>query len=328
MPTHTSTERAFYFFDCEIVSGKSGAAIPSMRSLVDIWQAAHTANKGKIAVRNETASLLLGDIERNDHENYFTALVRLSDTLSPNSVYSDVDANSFTEHVKTGRQGNDVAAHILVSLAPERNIPNTYFAIVEAVPGLSYSEIRRLLNRLLRMEYHATPGSFVYPDPHGKLKRDGTPLVHRHLPRLDFGGRASANFVRDIERGKLTGISLIKKETHTPVAGVPYLTKAETALRLNIDSGNVAQNMWDDLKRAFLVESVNFPQAEVRFRLPDQARSVSVRVDSRTGAPLSETYIQSVLLRRISPLLSSSSRSIVRHLVDLAKVHLLGNRSI
>lgn len=324
-----STERSFYFFECEIVSGRVDATIPAMETLLDVWMEHEAAGTAKLSIRRNTANLLIGDIEDNEDDRYFTALIRMSDSMAPNAVYSDVVAGTFTEHRKVGKQGNDLAAHVMISTDPERGKPNVYFAIVEQVPGLSFAEIRRLLNRILRYQYHSNPEPFEYEDPHGKAHRDGSKKVYIHLPRLEFRGVPSENFAKDIERGVLTGVSLVRVEEKTPVAGVPYLSKKETELKLSIDrGGNAIQNKWDDLKGMLFKESGRFPQGKIQFKLPGQQRSVSVVVDSKTGAPLSEVYIQSVLLKRINPILSSSSKKIVRHLADMASPHLLNNRSI
>jgi hypothetical protein len=323
-----STERSFFFFECEIVSAKVGASIPTMATLLGIWKAHKAAGTAKLAIRNSSANLLIGDISEDAADKYFTALVRLSDSLAPDVVYSDIVADTFIEHRKAGKQGNDLAAHVMISIAPERGKPNVYFAMVEQVPGLSFAEIRRLLNRILRYQLHQDATPFKYSDPHGKTHKDGSPVVHQHLPRLEFRGIPSANFAKDLQRGKLTGVSLIRTEEHTPVAGIPYLTKKETELRLAIDRGNVIQNKWDDLKAMLLAESRKYPQGKIQFKLPEQNRSVSILVDSKTGAPLSEVYIQSILLRRINPILSYSSKTIVKHLIDLAQPHLISGRSV
>jgi len=145
---------------------------------------------------------------------------------------------------------------------------------------------------------------------------------------VKFGGRPSATFVHDIESGKVSGISLLKSEQNAPVAGVAYLKKSQSELRLSIDRGNAPANLWGDIKQAFKSEAAEYPEGKVTFRLPNQLRGVTVIVDSDTGAPISEMYIESVVISGIAPLLSSSSQAIVPHLEALARPHLLDNRDV
>lgn len=323
-----NSERSFFFFEIEVVSGKPGAPLPTMTTLVNVWQRYHAAGRARQAIRNGEAHLILGDIAIDVNERVATMLVRLSDSQAPNAVYSNVQTNAFTEHLKGAADGNDMGAHVIISTAPELNNPNVYFAAVEGVPGVPYHEVRRLLNRLIRYQYHDDISVFTYPDPMGKKKRDGTDLTHDHLPRTEFRGRPSATFIADIQRGKISGISVVKTEQTTPVAGVAYLTKKTSELKFGISHGNAPQNIWDDIKRVFRSQAAEYPEGKVAFKLPNQPRGVTVVVDAATGAPISELYIQSVLIKPIVPFLSNSSQVIVPHLVALAKPHLLSRRNV
>lgn len=322
-----SSERSFFFFEVEVVSGKAGAPIPSMNALVEIWKRYFDAGRARQAIRRSAAHLILGDMSQDTANGTTTILVRLSDSQAPNAVYSNVVTDTFTEHVKGAADGNDMGAHVLLSTKQEIGKPNVYFAMVENVPGLAYGEVRRLLNRVLRYQYHDDISAFTYPDPHGKKKRDGTDLTHDHLPRLEFRGRPSSTFIADLQRGKISGISVVKDEQVAPVAGVSYLTKRTSELKFGIDHSNATQNIWDDIKRVFRSQATEYPKGKVSFKLPNQPRGVTVTIDSATGAPLSEMYIQSILLKQIAPLLSNSSRRIVAHLVALAMPHLLTGRN-
>lgn len=323
-----NSERSFFFFEIEVVSGKPGAPLPTMTTLVDLWRRYHGAGSARQAIRRGAAHLILGDIVEDVNERMATMLVRLSDSQAPNAVYSNVQTNAFTEHLKGAQDGNDMGAHVMISTAPELNKPNVYFAAVEGVPGVSYAEVRRLLNRLIRYQHRDDISLFTYPDPMGKKRRDGSDLTHDHLPRTEFRGRPSATFVADIQRGKISGISVVKTEQTTPVAGVAYLTKKTSELRFGIDHTHATQNIWDDIKRVFKSQAKEYPEGKIAFKLPNQPRGVTVVVDSATGAPLSELYIQSVLIKPIVPFLSNSSQSIVPHLVALAKPHLLHRRNV
>ncbi|MEP7239786.1 MAG: hypothetical protein ABI697_02760, partial [Devosia sp.] len=159
-----NSERSFYFFDCEVVSGVAGAPLPTMEEIVGIWQSYYSKDRAITPIRKNTAHLVLGDLRIDTSKDIATLLIRLSDLQAPNAVYSDVQRGTYKEHHKSAAEGSDMGAHVLVSTVPEKGSPNVYLAMVEGVPGVTYQEVRRLLNRVLRYQYHDDPSAFEFDD--------------------------------------------------------------------------------------------------------------------------------------------------------------------
>ncbi|MFN3523746.1 MAG: hypothetical protein ACK4YQ_15975 [Phenylobacterium sp.] len=279
-------------------------------------------------IRRGDATLLIGDMEIDQARAVATLLVRLSDKTAPNAVYSDPQAGHFQEHVKEGNQGADVGCHVLISLAPEIGLPNTYTCAVERMPGLPSDLVRRLLSKLLNYEYRANPAFYQYPHPGGGQDRHGNPRLDRCCPHIELRGRPSDTLINDINNGHLSGVSLIRTEAATPIGGAAYLTKKASELKLAIDHNNLPANLWQGLQQAFQQNAGAYPVAKVAYRTPGSSRSVTVEIDSHNGTPLNDIYVKSFELRNIFPFLAQSTRSIVPHLRDLAIPQLVAERHV
>lgn len=320
-------QRQFYVFDLEVGAKKNGAVIPDMQTVLGVWNKKRREGRSHL-INGGAATTLIGDMEIDPVRNLATILVRLSDRMAPNAVYSDPASNDFQELRKIGNQGADLGCHILISIQPENQFPNIYTCLIERIPGLSSSISQRLFSKLLNFEYNDNKQFYQYPHPNGGLDRNGQPRLDRCCPHIALRGRPSDTLINDINTGHLTGVSLVKSEVATPIGGAAYLTKNTSELRLAIDHNNLPHNIWDGLTRAFNQNSATYQKAKVAYKLPNSKRSVTVEIDSNTGAPLSDLYVKSIELTAINPLLAQSSDRIVPHLRDLAIPHLIAERDI
>jgi len=322
-----NNRRQFYIFDLEVAARKQGATVPVMGDVVQVFQrmkdAGHT-----YPIRAETATMLIGDIEVDDGQQLVTMLVRLSDKTAPNAVYSDPAAGQFDVLEKDENQGSDFGCHVIISTAPEQGMPNIYTCAIERVPGLASSLIRRLLSKLLNYEFRDDGSSFSYPHPAGGLTRQGQPRTDRCCPHIELRGRPSDTLINDVNNGQITGISLVKAEAVTPIAGSAYLNKAETELRLQIDQNNLPGNLWQSLVQTFQATSGTYGTAKVSYKVPGKNRTVTVQIDTNTGNPLEELYVKFFELQNIYPFLDQSAMDIVDHLRDLAVTEFLTYRNI
>lgn len=322
-----NNQRQFYIFDLELAARKVGATIPVMSDIVPVLQ--HMKNTGRrYVLRANTATMLIGDISVHAGLQYIVLLLRLSDKTTPNSVYSDPTAGHFNEHLKAGDVGADFGCHVLVSTAPEQGLPNLYTCAIERVPGLPFELVRRFLSKLLNFEYHDNATFFAYPHPAGGIDANNQPRMDRCCPHVELRGRPSDTLINDINAGRITSISLIKSEPVTPIAGAPYLTKTESELKLGIDHNNLPANIWGSLSQAFQQNAQTYNAAQVKYKVPNSTRVVTVEIDTATGAPLTEMYIRSFELTNIFPFLAQSAMQIVPHLRDLAVPEFLVNRTI
>lgn len=319
--------RQFYIYDLEIAARKNGAAIPSMDDIVPILE--RMKDDGRTyPIRADTATMLIGDIHIDAAQQVVTLLVRLSDKTTPNSVYSNPVVGDFEVHEKQENEGSDFGCHVLISTAQEQGMPNIYTCAVERVSGLPSSLVRRLLSKLLNYEYHDDQSSFSYPHPAGGLNQQGQPRMERCCPHIEMRGRPSDSLIADINNGHLTGISLVKTEQVTPIAGAAYLRKKESELRLQIDQNNLPANTWQSLVQAFQANSGAYGAAKVSYKVPGNSRTVTVEIDTNTGQPLEELYVKSFELSDIYPFLDQSAMVVVNHLRALAVPQFLGERNI
>jgi len=322
-----NNRRQFYIFDLEIAARKVGAVIPTMADLLPIFQQMHATSR-TYQIRGATGTMLIGDITVDAAQQFITMLVRLSDKTTPNSVYSDPTAGQFNEHLKVGNVGSDFGCHVLISTAPEQGLPNIYTCAVERIPGLPFDLVRRLLSKLLNYEFNDNAASFAYPHPAGGLNRQGQPRMERCCPHIELRGRPSDSLVNDINNGRLSGVTLVKAEPVTPIAGAPYLTKSTSELKLDIDHNNMPANVWNSLRGALHQQSAEYGTAKVSYKVPGSTRVVTVELDADTGAPLADLYIKYFELTNIFPFLAQSAKQVVAHLRDLAAPQFIANRTI
>ena len=322
-----NNRRQFYIFDLELAARKAGATIPTMNEIVPILLKMKNAGR-TYPVRSNTATMLIGDMAEDAAQQFITLLVRRSDTTTPNSVYSDPAAGRFDEHVKVGTVGSDFGCHVLISTAPEQNQPNIYTCAIERVPGLPFDLVRRLLSKFLNFEYHDDATFFSYLHPAGGLDANNEPRRDRCCPHVELRGRPSDTLINDINAGRISSMSLIKAEQVTPIAGAPYLTKSESELKLGIDHNNLPANLWASLRQAIRQNAQTYNTAQIKYRVPNSKRTVTVKIDAATGAPLTEMYVLSFELNNIYPFLAQSAMQIVPHLHDLAVPQFLAHRTI
>lgn len=319
--------RSFYIYDLELAAKKDGAKILSFDEALAVWEKMWKAGR-TYPLNSSKATLLIGDIVKNEQENYVTFLLRLSDTAAPNSVYSDPVNGDYIEHEKNGTVGADFACHVLISSAQEVAQPNVYTCAVERVPGISASLVQRILSKFLNYEYSDNKEFYSYPSPGGGVGKDNKPRMDRCCPHVELRGRPSASMISDIDTGRLTAISLVRSEQVTPIAGAPFLRKSRTELKLDIDHGNLPAQVWNSVSKAMKANSGNYGTTKVSYKRPGTNRLVTVELNSATGQPLSDMFVESFEIGPIFPPLAHSSKKVVPRLCDPAIIQFKLHRSI
>jgi len=322
-----SDQRQFLIFDLEIATRKDGAPPPTMDTVVSIWQNAKDQNQA-YEINTGSASMLIGDIRAEAAEDHVTLLVRLSDKKAPNSVYSKLTTNSFVEHEKDDDTGSDLGCHVIVSRVQEANRPNIYTCAVERISGMPSALVKRMLSKFLHTEFKQVATSFQYPAPGGGLDKNGLPRMERCCPHIELRGRASEEFISDLEQGVLLGVKLVKTETVTPMTGAAYLVRDSSELKLQVVQNNLPAHIWNSLKSMLNTYSQDYWKSVVSYKLPNSKRIVTVDIENETGSPLKELYIQQFEIMNIFPPLAQSSQVIVTRLRDAALPLFLSHRTI
>lgn len=323
-----SNFRQIFVYNLDIETKKRPMVLPPMREMLDALERRRLAGGGSMALQNGDSHITLAPIIFDDPTESAALLFRHSDRYSADSVYSDIAGNTFRAHSKTVSEGGEFGAHLVVSLAAEQGIPGRHTALLEKTPAVPAALIRRLINKMLHDEYDTNNTFFSYPSPAGQRDRQGKVVRDRALPRIDLDGQPSANLARDLQQGRLTGIVLTKAVTHTPVGGVPYLTKREATLKVAVDQSNLGGNILQDVKRAIASEAANYPVAQIGVQLPGRKKTVSVKLDTATGSPLSDMYMKSHDIWNISPPMAASNQNVVASFVDRIRPILISERNI
>lgn len=193
-----NSERAVYFYDVEIASKADGIDLPDMPALIDAILHVFQNDNNPINVGNGKAKLKVRDYRINKSANFITFLVALSDTTAPNAVYSDLVHNTYDELEKTPGQGNEFGAHVSLSLTPNKST-GLYLTLLEGMSGLSHTIIRRAFNTYLNRYCKLDGYGFSSPLLSGARKRDGSRKTKNFIPRLDFHGHISDQFVYQVE---------------------------------------------------------------------------------------------------------------------------------
>lgn len=319
--------RTFQVYDIEIGSKKDGAILPTMTEAVAVWEHMRVAAR-TYSINAGDGTMLIGDADIRVQDQLAILLIRLSDKRAPNSVYSDPGAGVFNEHQKDGNLGSDFCCHVIISLAPENGQPNLYTCAIERVSGLTPGLVQRILSKLLNFEYHDNAAFYSYPAPGGGNDKNGNPRRERCCPYVELRARPSQTLIDDINNGTLTGISLIRTEPVTPIAGAPYLLRSKSELRLSIDQNNLPAQIFDSVMQAFQANSGQYAEAKVTYRVPNSTRIVTVELNAATGEPLNPLYVRSFDISPIFPPLAQSSNAIVPRLIEPTVPEFLANRTI
>ncbi len=323
-----SNFRQAYVYNLDMETKRKPAVLPTMNEILDVLDKRLAIGAVSIPLSNGDAHIELGDVTRDPATQTAALLIRYSDKYSADAVYSDIASKTRRTHAKNTGEGGETSAHLLVSTAPERAVPGRYTCMLERSQTINASLVRRLINRLIHDEYDTNVTFFTYPSPAGQRDQAGNLTRDRTLPRIELDGQPSATLANDIQQGRLTGITLLKAVTHTPVGGVPYLTKQEASVKVGVDQGNLGSNIWGDVKRAIKAEAVNYPVAQIGVQLPGRKKVVSVKIDAATGNPLTEMYVKSHDIWNINPPMATSSNTVVTAFVDRVRPILISERVI
>ncbi len=323
-----SNFRQAYVYNLDMETKRKPAVLPNMNEILDVLDKRLATGSVSITLANGDAHIELGDITRDPATQTATLLVRYSDKYSADAVYSNITSKTRRTHAKNTGEGGETSAHLVISTAPERATPGRYTCMLERSQTINASLVRRLINRLIHDEYDTNPNFFTYPSPTGQRDAAGNLTRERTLPRIELDGQPSANLAHDVQQGRLTGITLLRAETHTTVGGIPYLTKQEATVKIAVDQGNLGSNIWGDVKRAIKAEAGDYPVAQIGVQLPGRKKVVSVKVDAASGNPLTEMYVKSHDIWNISPPMAASANAVVKAFVDRVRPLLISERVI
>ena len=325
----TSTERTVYVYDLVVGKRAAHAPIASLTDLAAVFMTQYNSGDCKHALNNGTLIYRIGDIAIDSQSGVLTLLIRRADQNAPEAAYSHIETGQLRFASKTDDEGGDTGAHLTISTIQEVNKPGTYLCMFEGVPGISHRPVKSLLNSIIRNACQCNPSLFEYEDPSGARTANGSPngapKRKTFVPHLDLRGHMSDDLIRELERGTVEGIELVKSQLTTQLGGDPYLVHDEFSLKVkavNIPATNRFSRIMTAMQR-----QKSFKTGRITFKNEDgRVRSIVYNLD--TGTPEQASYVKSFPVNGITPPLAQSSLAIAPQLTTAMTTELIRQRRI
>lgn len=322
-------ERNAFVFDVFVQRLGKHAPFPPLRELALLWKRAADEEYPPKEYESGDIRIAVGDVTLDDDAQTVSVLLRRSDKRAANATYSNLSTRKLRVIEKATDEGGEHAAHLVISLTPEAGQAQTYLGLLEGVPGLSFPTVQAVLNDVCRRACNADPKLFTYADPSGaKDKLTGQIKRKSYTPTVLFAGHPSDQFLHDIENGRLTGVSLFQTKAHKQFSASPYLTFKNHQVKLGVRPDIPKGERLAQIVAGIKGQELEFPRARISVLRPEDGRGVSIDVDTATGLPVTDGYVDSRRIGPINPLLENSSEKIVYHLDTELKKILLAERSI
>lgn len=316
--------RDILFFDVIVDRRTSQAPWPPLSALVALWTTAHANpkfpakefEKGSITSIIKDVSIVPDDVA--------TLLIEVSDKNAPNQTYLDHQAKTARHLPKTRPEGNGHSAHIVLSLKQQKGQPNTYLALIEAIPGVSIAKIQSTLNTAIRLLCKADDSLFTFVKAGGIKQKPKS-----YVPHITLGGHPSKQFLSDLETGKVSGLKLIAPQGKQVLGQSPFLHVNNYSLDVSVSKDIPKGQRWKTLFTDITSKNADFPMARIYVQPEEGGKSFHVDVDTATGKVIGEAYIRSRRIAGITPMLENSSAdAIVTHFADLMSTILLKERTV
>ena len=234
-----------------------------------------------------------------------------TDADAPGASFADLDTDVQRDEAKKDREGRPESAHLVIKTTPGDET-STYLALLEESSRLNRSHVERYLNGLLGDISKRWKGEFKVPHPDGSITTDGGPHMQSYRPRLEMLGHLSADFQKDLETGKLRGISLetSRVATASPGLGEPrsvQVTRRDIKLR--------PRGSWRDHPMSKIRDAIgigresSYETARIVFETQD-GTSHTALMDTATGDLLNDGYVRRYRLTSFDHLLLEATSSI------------------
>jgi hypothetical protein len=322
-----NAERTIYVYDIKVDKRAVHALPPALVEMANVWQAAFTA--GTAIHKREKGSVVyrIGGMVVDDTAGTMSLLIRRADIAAPDAAYSNMDNGDLRIAKKTPVEGGDTAAHLTVSLRPERRDAHSYLAFLEGVPRIGHHYVQALLNGIIRASCSDDRQTFHYPHPSGAKHRDGSAQLKPFVPTIELRAHLADDFISDLENGTVSNIELIKQEGRTALGGNSYLEESSSILKIDVDKNLPRSGRLDSLIQAMSSKKKDFQVGRIRFQ-DTHKNSHTVEVDLDSGAIEQGKFIKNFTIAPIDPPLAQSTDVILARLIDPMIAKLLADRHI
>lgn len=302
-------EREVIYADIIVRRRAKQAPFPPLTALSDLWHRAKTEKLTPKKFEKETVTAIVADFDHDPLQDTITLLISVADTNASDATYADHVKRLSRDVAKTAAEGNEYSAHVVISLKERAGHPQTYACLIERVPNLSTMRLQSILNDIVGRYCKSDPSLFTFK------AAGGAKMATSFVPSVLVETQASAEFLKDIETGKLSGLRLSKPAVAAAGTSMgPFLKLQDYSLNVKISPDLPQGDRWKTIKKVMIARSQEFQTARLYLQPAGSVSSSSVQFDAATGSLLGEAYARKRRIGPLSPLLRNGAQSIVRHL--------------
>lgn len=299
---YSKTARDVLFFDLTVQRRATQAPFPPLSEIFPLWEKASLDIKFPVKkFLDGSVTAIIKDYANDPVAKTITMLVEVSDRNAPDSTYLDHDTRGSRHNQKKKSEGNGFSAHIFISTEHNKGVPNTYLTFVEAIPNVSIQRIQSTLNSVIRHFCEKDGKTFTYQRPGGSQKL--LPFV----PHIALAGVPSDQFIADIERGKIHGMTLVNTVVKQPAAASAFVKFEEASLKVRVSKNIPKGQRWKTLLDTAKSKKVDFPTARIWLQPEEGGKSGHVDVDADTGKIIGEAYVKTKRISAIDPPIENTS---------------------
>lgn len=247
------------------------------------------------------------DTIHNKTEKYFCLLLSLCDKSVPDAIYEEFDTGNTRKLVKTEDEGNPFSAHILIN---EKKLKHdTHSMVIERVPGLSTSVIRRYLRKIFNDKQYMK----TYE---GKNKN-----FIPYYPLFQINGHPSNTIRHALSDGILKDIELVSFNVKNDgFDEIDYIQEVKQKTTLIIKRGietNTDDGWMENIIKKCRKENRQdmFIRIETKDKKIKQTR-VNTDIDLKKESILDQFFIHNEIVNDFTPSLEQSHEEIRYDLVE------------
>jgi len=318
----TRNARDLMYYDLVVTRRARLAPYPDLSELTTLWKKAYSDPNFPVRTfQDGSITALIKDIYEDPQKEIITLLIEFSDREAPDAAYANHRSRTTRTHIKGTDEGSGHAAHIFVSTKPQRGIPQTYMALIEAIPSVPTQRIQALLNSIIKHYCQLDKTLFTYTKPTGTKK----PIDY--LPHIALGGHPSTQFINDIEQGRINSMTLVSPKVKEPLGKSPYLKLEQLTMKVKVVKTIPPGHRWKTLWQEANLNKGEFPQARISVQPEKDGKSFSVDIDATTGNLIGDAYVKVKRIDNITPPMSTSSPDkVVSQLYDRASAIIVTER--
>lgn len=237
---------------------------------------------------------------------FVTLLLHINDINAPDAMFCDIDTDDHRSEAKKPNEGRPETVHLMIDCESSNNI---YMGLLEVGDRLNRGQVERYLNRLLRKIRKNNKDAFTYNHPDGAII-NGKPHRASVKPRIELNGHLSEEFLEEIKKGKLSGISLVSwSEKHIGTGETKLIKPIHSELRLS------PVTSWQDDKVGCITDAMKmakkreYAAVKVMFKSEDGSPH-TCEIDAQTGSARNDGFIKRSRINRRDLMLGEAEEKI------------------